>query len=65
MSLGPEDAELRDAALHDEIELVGELIVAASAVDGPLTPSEIDEALGVAPADAEAVPTGVPESTNG
>lgn len=44
---GPEDEELRDDALADEITLVGELIVAASASDGPLTPAEVDEALGL------------------
>lgn len=43
----PDDDELRDDALADEITLVGELIVAASASDGPLTPDEVDEALGV------------------
>lgn len=43
----PDDTELRDAALLDEIHLVGELIVAASASDGPLEPHEIDEVLGV------------------
>jgi hypothetical protein len=40
-------AELTDDALQDEIELVGELVVAASASDGPLTDDEIDKVLGV------------------
>jgi len=42
-----DDTELRDAALLDEIHLVGELIVAASVSDGHLSEREIDEALGV------------------
>ncbi len=43
----PDDTELRDAALLDEIHLVGELIIAASVSDGPLSGREIDEVLGV------------------
>lgn len=39
--------ELTDDALRHEIELVGELVVAASASERPLTDAEIDEALGV------------------
>jgi hypothetical protein len=39
--------ELTDDALQGEIELVGELVVAASASDGPLTEEEIDRVLGV------------------
>ena len=41
-----EDA-LRDAPLDDEITLVGELVVAATSHDGPLTQAEIDHALGL------------------
>lgn len=40
-------AELTDDALHDEIELVGDLVVAASASERPLTDEEIDRALGI------------------
>lgn len=40
-------AELTDDALHDEIELVGDLVVAASASERPLTEDEIDRALGI------------------
>jgi hypothetical protein len=40
-------ADLTDGALQDEIELVGDLVVAASASEGPLTEDEIDEVLGV------------------
>ncbi|MEO7060359.1 MAG: hypothetical protein ABI083_11605 [Lapillicoccus sp.] len=57
---GYDDEELRDAALHDEIELVGELIVAASTVDGPLSESEIDEALGICPVASPPSPRATP-----
>ena len=40
-------AELTDDALQDEIELVGDLVVAASASERPLTDDEIDRALGI------------------
>ena len=40
-------AELTDDALQREIELVGELVVAASASDGPLTDEQIDLILGI------------------
>jgi hypothetical protein len=46
-------AELTDGALQDEIELVGELVVAASASEGPLSEAEIDEVLGVTRASRE------------
>ena len=39
--------DLTDGALQDEIELVGELVVAASASEGPLTEDEIDAVLGI------------------
>lgn len=39
--------DLTDNALQGEIELVGELVVAASASERPLTDEEIDEVLGV------------------
>ena len=39
--------DLTDGALKDEIELVGELVVVASASEGPLSEAEIDEALGL------------------
>lgn len=39
--------ELTDDALQREIELVGELVVAASASDGPLTEEQIDLILGI------------------
>ncbi|MGL5859524.1 MAG: hypothetical protein ACRC35_14190 [Angustibacter sp.] len=45
----PDDV-LRDAPLEDEIVLVGDLVVAATSHDGPLTDAEIDQALGVATA---------------
>jgi hypothetical protein len=40
-------AELTDGALQDEIELVGDLVVAASASKQALTDEEIDRILGV------------------
>jgi hypothetical protein len=40
-------AELTDGALQDEIELVGDLVVAASASEGPLSEAEIDQVLGL------------------
>ena len=39
--------ELTDDTLQGEIELVGELVVAASASERPLTEEEIDRVLGV------------------
>ena len=41
------DPELRDDELRAEIELVSELVLAASASDAPLSPAEIDRALGL------------------
>ncbi len=38
---------LRDAPLEDEITLVGELVVAATDHEGPLSQAEIDAALGL------------------
>jgi hypothetical protein len=39
--------ELTDDTLQGEIELVGDLVVAASASERPLTEEEIDRVLGV------------------
>lgn len=41
--------ELRDAALHEEIELVGQLVVAATSTPHRLSQAEIDKVLGVEP----------------
>lgn len=41
------EGSLRDVALEDEIILVGELVVAATASQRPLTLSEIDQVLGL------------------
>jgi hypothetical protein len=38
---------LHDATLDAEIQLVGDLVVAATGSDGPLTQEQIDAALGV------------------
>lgn len=43
------DVWVPDCVVLDEIELYGELIIAASASDRRLTQSEIDAVLGVAP----------------
>ena len=42
-----EPAELRDPELQQEIELVTELVLAASASAGPLSDAEIDQVLGL------------------
>jgi len=41
------DARLHDAAALEEIELYGDVVIAASTVDRPLTLAEIDAALGL------------------
>lgn len=43
--------ELRDTALHEEIELVGQLVVAATSTPDRLSQEEIDKVLGVDPED--------------
>ncbi len=43
----PAPDELRDAALHEEIELVGQLVVAATSNPDRLSQAEIDHVLGV------------------
>lgn len=43
--------ELRDAALHEEIELVGQLVVAATSTPHRLSQAEIDRVLGIGPED--------------
>jgi hypothetical protein len=39
--------DLTDSALHDEIELVADLVVAASDSSGRMSEAQIDEALGL------------------
>jgi len=46
------DARVHDAVALDEIELYGNLMIAASETDGPLSQERIDEILGVRPAPA-------------
>lgn len=41
------DARLEDPLVLDEIELYGDLVIAASASDGPLSREQIDRALGL------------------
>jgi hypothetical protein len=43
------DVTLEDVDLLGEVELTTNLIIAASEVDRPLTPAEIDELLGIVP----------------
>jgi hypothetical protein len=44
------DASLQDPQALDEIELYGELVIAASASPKPLSRAEIDRVLGLEPA---------------
>ena len=66
--MAADDAEvdnLTDDDLQSEIELVGDLVVAASASDGPLSQDEVDRLLGVRAGGAhphEAGPAPEPES---
>lgn len=48
------DPDLHDTELLDEIELYGELVIAASASDGRLPVARIDAILGVGPDDRRA-----------
>ena len=43
------DSRLEDPLVLDEIELYGELVIAASDSDGPLTQDQIDRVLGIRP----------------
>ncbi len=44
------DVRVHDPLALAEIELYGELVIAATGSDGPLTREQIDEILGVGPA---------------
>jgi hypothetical protein len=48
LSIANDASELSDGALQSEIELVADLVVAASQSETPLTLDQIDEVLGVA-----------------
>ena len=48
---------LTDIDLQSEIELVGDLVVAATSSDGPLPQGEIDRLLGVEPGEDVDGPT--------
>ena len=41
------DSRLEDPLAMDEIELYGELVIAASSTEGPLSRTQIDHALGL------------------
>jgi hypothetical protein len=43
----PTDTRLQDPLVLDEIELYGELVIAASSSEQPLSTDEIDRVLGV------------------
>lgn len=43
------DTRLEDPLVLDEIELYGELVIAASASDEPMSKDQIDRVLGVGP----------------
>jgi hypothetical protein len=43
----PPDTRLQDPLVLDEIELYGELVIAASSSERPLRPDEIDRVLGL------------------
>ena len=47
---------LTDDDLQSEIELVGDLVVAATSSDGPLPQDEIDRLLGVEPPENQPAP---------
>jgi hypothetical protein len=56
LAAGAHDDNLTDDALQSEIELVSELVVAATSSDGPLQQDEVDLLLGVRPGeDSQAV----------
>jgi hypothetical protein len=46
------ESRLQDPLVLDEIELYGELVIAASSSDRPLSQSEIDRVLGVTDRDS-------------
>ena len=56
-----QNGNLTDDDLQSEIELVGDLVVAATSSDGPMTQDEIDRLLGVRPND-EADTAAAPEA---
>jgi hypothetical protein len=43
------DARVQDPLVLDEIELYGDLVIAASSSDGPLSQEQIDLVLGLTP----------------
>lgn len=47
----PTDTRLQDPLVLDEIELYGELVIAASSSEQPLSQGEIDHVLGLDEAD--------------
>ena len=52
-SMDKTDARVQDPLVLDEIELYGDLVIAASSSEQPLSQAEIDLALGVATESSE------------
>ena len=52
-SMDKTDARVQDPLVLDEIELYGDLVIAASSSDEPLSQAEIDLVLGLAPEASE------------
>ena len=59
-----EPGDLLDTALRDEIELVSDLVVAASGSERHFTPEEIDALLGLAADDARTQKPGTATAPN-
>ncbi len=51
MATGPDDPDVTDDSLREEIWLLAELMIAAADRDQPLSEAEVDEALGLRSSD--------------
>jgi len=60
-----QNGNLTDDDLQSEIELVGDLVVAATSSDGPMPQAEIDRLLGVRSGEDEPDAEGEPEDAPG
>jgi hypothetical protein len=58
-----QSGNLTDDDLQSEIELVGDLVVAATSSDGPMRQEEIDRLLGVRPPGDKPKPKPPPKAT--
>ena len=52
-SMDKTDARVQDPLVLDEIELYGDLVIATSSSEKPLSQAEIDVVLGIAPESSE------------